>query len=152
MEQIKDRSIAMKLSMLAKSKGMTQKRLAEQCGLSRITIHRFFNGHTELKCNDFMKLLKLLGMDVESQIDETLETALTGQKKTSVSDDINQIIDNAPMSSRKTFLQQVVWLASHLNVEGIEPAKKRLETELDRLTQTVPNKLVASNSLNHWHK
>ena len=140
----------MKLSMLAKSKGMTQKRLAELCGLSRITIHRFFNGHTELKCNDFTQLLRLLGIDVETQIDGALESALTGSRKTSISEDIDYIISNAPINSRKTFLQQIVWLASHLDVGEVESAKKRLEVELSKLSDERP--LAVSQTVGgHWN-
>lgn len=68
-----DMKIAKKIALIAKSKGFTQKNLAQQCNLSRITIHRFFNGQTQLKCNDLMNLLDILGIDVESQVNLALE-------------------------------------------------------------------------------
>lgn len=60
--------VSKKIALIAKSKGFTQKNLAQKCNVSRITIHRFFNGQTQLKCNDLMNLLGILGIDIESQL------------------------------------------------------------------------------------
>ncbi len=64
--------VSQKIALIAKSKGFTQKKLAQQCDVSRITIHRFFNGQTQLKCNDLMNLLNLIGIDVETQLNQKL--------------------------------------------------------------------------------
>jgi transcriptional regulator with XRE-family HTH domain len=53
---------------LAKSKGITQVAVAKACGVSRISIHRFFKGQTELKATDFMNVLMLLGIDIKAQL------------------------------------------------------------------------------------
>ena len=67
--------IGPKVAVLAKTKGLTQSFIAQKCTVSRITIHRFFKGETDLKATDLACLLKLLGIDLQTQ----LESALSGR-------------------------------------------------------------------------
>jgi len=68
-----------KLSKLAKRKGLTQEEIANKCEVSRISVNRFFREHTELRANDFKRLLSTLGIDLDTMIDRAIE----GQNSTS---------------------------------------------------------------------
>ena len=56
------------LRSLSKLKGFTQYKLAERTGISRVAINRFFNNRSQLRAGEFLKLLKVLDIDVERLI------------------------------------------------------------------------------------
>lgn len=67
-------TIGVKLGLLAKKAGITQHELAEKIGCSRISINRFFCGHTEIRAGDLVKLLSALNMDLMAAVDQRLTT------------------------------------------------------------------------------
>lgn len=97
--------------MIAKSKGFTQKEIAEKCGLSRITIHRYFNGKTDLRSHEMVKVLKLLGVDIEQELQHLIEGSLTGVsvKKSSIYNDISLVLQNLDEQTQKTLMEQISW-------------------------------------------
>ena len=68
------RSIIMKMAWLAKQKGLKQSDLAHHCAVSRVTINRFFNDRSELRASDFCKLLEALGVNLEEQLLQVLQS------------------------------------------------------------------------------
>lgn len=106
-----ENSIGLKLAMIAKSKGFTQKQIAEKCGLSRITIHRYFNGKTDLRSHEMVKVLKILGIDVEQELQHLIEGSLTGVsvKKSSIYNDISLVLQNLDEQTQKTLMEQISW-------------------------------------------
>lgn len=106
-----ENSIGIKLAMIAKSKGFTQKQIAEKCGLSRITIHRYFNGKTDLRSHEMVKVLKILGIDVEQELQHVIEGSLTGVsvKKSSIYNDISLVLQNLDEQTQKTLMEQISW-------------------------------------------
>ena len=77
--------VGIKLSHIAKAKGISQQKIADTCKISRISVHRFFKGQTELKATDFMHLLETLGISIDYKINEALENSL-GYKSKPTSD------------------------------------------------------------------
>lgn len=70
--------LGQQLSVLANLKGVSQVDLAKQCQISRISINRFFRGRSELKAGDLMRLLTILGIDIQSKIEQELRSDLLG--------------------------------------------------------------------------
>jgi transcriptional regulator with XRE-family HTH domain len=68
-------SIGRKCALIAKTKNLNQAKLAEEIGISRISINRFFNDHTNMRINEFTTLMKALGLDIEEEIDRMLMSA-----------------------------------------------------------------------------
>ena len=89
----------------------TQKEIAEKCGLSRITIHRYFNGKTDLRSHEMVKVLKLLGVDIEQELQHLIEGSLTGVslKKSSIYNDISLVLQNLDEQTQKTLMEQISW-------------------------------------------
>lgn len=56
------------LGKLAKQKRKKQTDLAKSCGISRISINRFFRGKSEIRATDLTRLLTELGIDLEMLI------------------------------------------------------------------------------------
>lgn len=76
--EVERRKLGQQLSILANLKGVSQVDLAKQCQISRISINRFFRGRSELKAGDLLRLLTILGIDIQSAIERELKTDLLG--------------------------------------------------------------------------
>jgi transcriptional regulator with XRE-family HTH domain len=74
--EVERRKLGQQLSILASLRGVSQVDLAKQCRISRISINRFFRGRSELKAGDLMRLLTILGIDIQSKIEQELRTDL----------------------------------------------------------------------------
>ena len=66
------------ISLLAKKNGITQDKIARDAGISRISVNRFFRGHTQLKAKDFTVICKAVGVDIEGQLVEALNKNIMG--------------------------------------------------------------------------
>lgn len=65
-------NLGQRVGALAKLKGLKQQAIADQIAVSRISVNRFFNGHTEIRSTDFVLMLKALGIDIEAQIQSAM--------------------------------------------------------------------------------
>jgi transcriptional regulator with XRE-family HTH domain len=65
-------TIARKCYLLSKNKNISQAEIARRIGISRISVNRFFNGKSELRISDFISMMKVLGYDVERQVNDLL--------------------------------------------------------------------------------
>lgn len=68
--------LGQQLSVLANLKGISQVDLARQCAISRISLNRFFRGRSELKAGDLLRVMSVLGIDIQSQVESRLSTNL----------------------------------------------------------------------------
>ncbi len=64
------------ISLLARKKNITQGQIAAATGLSRISINRFFRGHTHVGADDFLLILKCLDIDLVKYITESIVSEL----------------------------------------------------------------------------
>lgn len=70
------KEIGPRLKVLASIKKISQENIAKQCGISRISVHRFFKGQTELKCTDFINLCSVIGVNIYEPITECIRKEL----------------------------------------------------------------------------
>ena len=77
----KTRELGPLISVLANIKGIKQTALASACSLSRITINRFFKGHSEVCAEDLAQILSHLGFDLRSQIKNQLADHLDSKNQ-----------------------------------------------------------------------
>lgn len=76
--KIKKGEVGRKVAHLAKALGITQKEIANTCQISRMSIHRFFKGETELKAKEFLKVLEILGLFSEEEMNYKIQQKLNG--------------------------------------------------------------------------
>ena len=69
--------IGVTLSLLARKNGVTQTDVATAIGISRISVNRFFRGHTQLRAEDFIKVCRFLGVNIEMAIHAKLFPEVT---------------------------------------------------------------------------
>jgi DNA-binding phage protein len=60
--------IGIAIAHIARSKKITQTSIAKSCGISRVCLHRFFTGKTEVKATTFLNILEVLGLEFRKQI------------------------------------------------------------------------------------
>lgn len=72
MKREKLHTITQRIATLAKRNKITQTDLAKKCDLSRITICRYLGTKTDIRSEDFIKLLKTFDIDVEQLLEEKL--------------------------------------------------------------------------------
>jgi len=82
-QELQRRMLGQQLSVLANLQGITQVHLAKECRISRISVNRFFRGRSELKAGDLLRLLHVLGIDIQKEIHGKLQNNLSIQEDVS---------------------------------------------------------------------
>lgn len=72
MEDTQDKAIGLRVAQLANRLKVKQTRIAQDCEISRISVNRFFRGRSEIRASDLVNVLKVLGIDLQQEIDKRL--------------------------------------------------------------------------------
>ena len=64
--------VGITLGLIAKKKRLSQGKIAEEVKISRISVNRFFCGHTQLRASDFVNVCLVLGIDINNRLKEEL--------------------------------------------------------------------------------
>lgn len=65
--------IGPQVAQLATRLKVKQTRIAQDCEISRISVNRFFRGRSEIRATDLVNVLKVLGIDLEHEIQRRLQ-------------------------------------------------------------------------------
>ena len=65
--------IGLRVAQLANRMKVKQTRIAQDCEISRISVNRFFRGRSEIRASDLVNVLKVLGIDLQQEIDKRLQ-------------------------------------------------------------------------------
>ena len=131
---MESRTIGIRLSELARIKGVKQSEIADRCRISRISINRFFKGHSELKASDLRNVLSVLGIHLDHEIDSRLESGRDGkiQEDDPIYIDITQILRGLDLQVKKTILEQIAWFGQ-LNRQRVpQTSLNRIESWLGK--------------------
>ena len=69
--------IGPRVAELASRLKVKQTRIAQDCEISRISVNRFFRGRSEIRATDLVNVLKVLGIDLEQEIERRLQPPAT---------------------------------------------------------------------------
>lgn len=69
--------IGLRVAQLANRLKVKQTRIAQDCEISRISVNRFFRGRSEIRASDLVNVLKVLGIDLQQEIDKRLQPPTT---------------------------------------------------------------------------
>lgn len=72
MEEKVMKEIGPKVAQLASKMKVKQTRIANSCEISRISVNRFFRGRSEIRASDLVNVLKVLGIDLNAEIERKL--------------------------------------------------------------------------------
>jgi transcriptional regulator with XRE-family HTH domain len=73
--EVVDKAIGPQVAQLANRLKVKQTRIAQDCEISRISVNRFFRGRSEIRASDLVNVLKVLGIDLEEEIERRLQPA-----------------------------------------------------------------------------
>lgn len=73
MEDTEDTQIGPRVAQLASRLKVKQTRIAQDCEISRISVNRFFRGRSEIRATDLVNVLKVLGINLEEEIEKRLQ-------------------------------------------------------------------------------
>jgi hypothetical protein len=71
-----DTKFGLQVAQLASRMKVKQTRIAKDCEISRISVNRFFRGRSEIRATDLVNVLKVLGIDLEQEIERRLKPNL----------------------------------------------------------------------------
>lgn len=74
--QTQEETIGPRVAQLANRMKVKQTRIAQDCEISRISVNRFFRGRSEIRATDLVNVLKVLGIDLEQEIQKRLHLGL----------------------------------------------------------------------------
>lgn len=125
--------IGEKLATLAKSKGLSQGKLAEKIDVSRVSINRFFKGKSSIRTRDLVLLLKVLDIDLEEMISQKLQSEMDGEaSQEEIYSDLISILDHLDNHARSSVIEQVVWWGRCGLNETTRKASDRLHATLSQ--------------------
>lgn len=70
--------LGLQVAQLANRLKVKQTRIAQDCEISRISVNRFFRGRSEIRATDLVNVLKVLGIDLQEEIERRLRPPTTG--------------------------------------------------------------------------
>ena len=68
-----EKQIGLRVAQLANRMKVKQTRIAQDCEISRISVNRFFRGRSEIRASDLVNVLKVLGIDLQQDIEKRLQ-------------------------------------------------------------------------------
>lgn len=72
-QETTEQQIGLRVAQLANRMKVKQTRIAQDCEISRISVNRFFRGRSEIRASDLVNVLKVLGIDLQQEIDKRLK-------------------------------------------------------------------------------
>ncbi len=109
----KTNHIGIKLSMLAKTCGVSQTELADKLGFSPSQVNRFFNGHSDIYSSNLLEILKELGFDIAAMVSKRLK-AVTDEEHSepqSTKETLLALFDELDELGKQTCLSQMLFTA-----------------------------------------
>ena len=132
-QSVEQQQIGLRMATMAALAGKKQTDLANKCGVSRLTIHRFFKGHSEIKASDFIRLMALLGVNLDSVITDKMQRLSKNSPTDTTIDpvlsDVMEVLCNLEKPVRRTLIESLLWWAEQNDVES--PATERLRLNLE---------------------
>ncbi|MCB0407615.1 MAG: helix-turn-helix domain-containing protein [Bdellovibrionales bacterium] len=123
--------IGEKLATLAKSKGYSQGRLAEEIDISRVSINRFFKGKSSIRTRDLIQLLKVLDIDLEDLIAQKVASmGVPSEDENGFYQDVIAVIERLDPKAKSNLIEQVVWWGKCVLNDQAREASYRLQTSL----------------------
>lgn len=74
---MEDSKLGPQVAQLANRLKVKQTRIAQDCEISRISVNRFFRGRSEIRASDLVNVLKVLGIDLQQEIERRLQPPTT---------------------------------------------------------------------------
>lgn len=124
--------LSSKLALLAGLMKISQVEMANRCGISRITVNRFFRGRTQIKTTDLMEVMGVLGIDLEQQVDRRIGDLMDGapEARDEVFADVARVLAGLDSQVKRTLLEQIHWWGKSALEKSARGAAERIQQHL----------------------
>ncbi|MCC7403603.1 MAG: helix-turn-helix transcriptional regulator [Bdellovibrionales bacterium] len=124
--------LSTKLAFLAGMMKISQVEMAQRCGLSRITVNRFFRGHTQIKAGDLVEVMETLGIDLEKLVDIRIQEIMEGgpEVKEHIFNDVARVLAGLDNQVKRTLLEQIHWWGRSAIEKSTRGAAERIHSYL----------------------
>lgn len=122
-----------KVSLLMKALDKNQTQVADTAELSRVSLNRFLRGQSELRLSDFVRMMQILGVDIDKVVADRLEEA-TGEKEGRLKDigpDMELVLNSMSRLGKQSYLGHLVAYAELLGPRIPAQSYKRLMAEYE---------------------
>ncbi len=127
-----DLGLPSKLALLAGLMDISQVEMANRCGLSRITINRFFSVLTQIKTFDLAELMGVLGIDLEAHVDRRIGDFMGGvpAARDEIFVDVTRVLAGLDSQVKRTLLEQIHWWGKSALGKSAQGALERIQRYL----------------------
>lgn len=133
-------TVADKIKRLRKEKGMTQKQLAQKCGMSESALRQYEIGYRNPKIKTVRKIAEALGISIFQLTDGDYSYFTADELKNDFFDTATPLTEFNQQLLEKATAEESSLLTDYrcLNSEGRTEARKRVQelTEIPRYTET----------------
>jgi transcriptional regulator with XRE-family HTH domain len=127
----KRKHLGEKLSVLAKSTGLSQTALADRVGVPPSQVNRYFRGHNDVHGSILLDLLKELGIDIDELVSRRVKS-LTDVEKMDPdcrNEALVFLFNELDELGRQTYLSQLLWAAK---ISKGDAFPKKVEEQIKR--------------------
>ena len=128
--------ISDKLNVLIKVNKLTNAKISRVLNLDRSSIYRYFNGATDIKSSSFVKLLEMIGIDLESELSLKIEEGLNGKPNNrELGKAFERLIMSMEYLDQKSILDGIIKRASLLDDRISKESIKKIKDYLGDLAK-----------------
>lgn len=112
-----------KVAMVARALEISQTKLADRSGISRVPLNRFLRGQSELRAGDFVRLMHALDINIEEILHRRLlEIMGDADSFSQLSEDFQHVFEQLTPMGRRSFIAN---LLAHAELLGVDISEKR---------------------------
>lgn len=89
-------------------RGVNQSELSRRAGISVAAVSRFLKEETELRSDSLVKILDILGADIDSLVSREITKALGNEDELSVGEDFKFLLDKSDPITRRTIADTLI--------------------------------------------
>lgn len=89
-------------------RGVNQSELSRKAGISVAAVSRFLKEETELRSDSLVKILEILGADIDSLVSREITKALGNEDELSVGEDFKFLLDKSDPITRRTIANTLI--------------------------------------------
>jgi hypothetical protein len=97
------------LRILFMQRRLAIQKVAESCSISRVTLHRFLSGETDMRSGDFVKVLGKAGLDIPRMLERKLQDDSDDNEAPAMAEFFADVFKCLDRRVQRSVLQNLIW-------------------------------------------
>ena len=108
--------------------GITQAQVADECGINKSSLSRFFRGVSDIRTSQLVKVLHTIGIDLLQIINRQIDERLGKEKPTPhIGADLETIVQHLDKLESQTLLETIIVKAKKIKSIDLKKEMKNVE-------------------------